>query len=66
MEKENKENMLKELKALLEKYNITIGFSCGEGSDTHGIYDENMEISCNKTGRILFSNYGWSIYKGDL
>lgn len=34
-----------ELKALLEKYDAQIGFSCGEGSDTHGLYDEQIYFS---------------------
>lgn len=40
-----KNEFLKELKALLEKYDVSIGFSIGEGSDTHGLYDERITIN---------------------
>ena len=33
-----------ELKALLAKYNATISANVGEGSDTHGIYDEHILV----------------------
>jgi len=43
-----------ELKAVLVKYNATISACVGEGSDTHGIYDEHMIIylSDNKGNSI--------------
>lgn len=34
----------KELKALLKKYDATIGFNVGESSDTHGLYNERLEV----------------------
>lgn len=38
----------KELKALMVKHNVdSIYWSCGECSDTHGIYEEEMVISFN-------------------
>jgi hypothetical protein len=39
------EEFLKELQALLEKHKASINFHCGDGSDTHGIYDEGIEVT---------------------
>lgn len=39
-----KDEFLRELKALLEKYRVSIGFSVGECSDTYGLYDEQVCI----------------------
>ncbi len=39
-----REEFLRELKALMEKYDVSIGFSVGECSDTHGLYDEKLVI----------------------
>ena len=36
----------KELLALMVKHNVdSIGWTCGECSDLHGVYDEEMVIS---------------------
>ena len=42
---ETNNQFLKELSELLAKYNACISFSVGEGSDTHGLYNEKMIIS---------------------
>ena len=42
-----------ELKALLQKYNATIGWGCSPCSDTHGVYEEYMEIYDEKGNTIL-------------
>ena len=55
-----------ELKALLEKHNVTIMWTCGDGSDTHGIYDENMVIQDNNTNDNLIEIYGSCIGISDL
>ena len=55
-----------ELKALLEKYNVTIMWTCGDGSDTHGIYDENMVIQDNETNDNLLEIDGSCIGLSDL
>lgn len=54
----------KELKELLKKYNVGIGFSCGEGSDTHGLYDERMVIDIDNK-EIIICN-GWGFGQEDL
>lgn len=41
---EKQKSFQEELKSLLEKYSATISWTCGECSDTHGIYDEKMII----------------------
>ncbi len=53
-----------ELKVLLEKYNASIVWTCGESSDMHGIYGEQMLIVAN--GKTLFAVEGGSIDAGDL
>lgn len=35
----------KELATLLSKYNATIEFNFGAGSDLHGVYDEQIAVS---------------------
>lgn len=47
------------LKALLEKYNASIAFDFGEGSDTHGIYDERIAlyVAGNKAEVLSVSGY---------
>jgi hypothetical protein len=39
-----KEQFLKELKDLMVKYKVSIGFSVGECSDTHGLYNEKILV----------------------
>ena len=36
-----------ELAQLLIKYDVSIGFTCGESSDTHGLYDDQVVIQRN-------------------
>jgi hypothetical protein len=36
-----------ELQALLKKYNASISWNCGAGSDLHGVYEERMDIEIN-------------------
>lgn len=50
----NKEEFLKELKALLEKYNACISWTCSEGSDTYGIYDAHIYANLNDKVDIEF------------
>ena len=39
------DNFADELKALLEKYNASIDWTCGACSDLHGVYDMRMTVS---------------------
>jgi len=63
---ENKEEFLKELKALLQKYNVTISAGVGEGSDTHGISEEHVEIYSNFNYKTVFKVEGWSLTHEDI
>lgn len=51
---------LQEFYDLLVKYSAYIDFSVGEGSDTHGLYDERMNIQINHIDTIA-SFPGWNI-----
>lgn len=42
-----------ELKALLDKYGAMIYWSCGEGSDTYGIYDSHLMVSFKESNKKL-------------
>lgn len=53
-----------ELKAILEEYKASIGFSVGPGSDTFGLYDEKMVVCFG--GVEVFEVNGWSIEPSDL
>ena len=61
-------NFRKELRALLEKYNASIDFSCSDCSDTHGIYDAKMVACFTLSDRMLAFdlNNGWSVDKHDF
>lgn len=61
---------LSELRALLEKYDASIGFSVSSCSDTHGLSDERMVITRRKpftlTEREVFSANGWTLDANDF
>ena len=59
-----KKEFLSELKALLKKYDVTIGFSVSECSDTYGLNDEKM-IIYHKDKNWL-EVYGWGIDHTDI
>jgi hypothetical protein len=59
-----KKEFLSELKALLKKYDVTIGFSVSECSDTYGLNDEKM-IIYHKDENWL-EVYGWGIDHTDI
>ncbi len=53
-----KEEFLKELKALLDKYDVSISFSVGSSSDTHGLYDEKIVID-HRISKNSFKEETW-------
>lgn len=55
-----------DLIALLDLYGVYICFDCGEGSDTHGLYDESIQVVDNVTGRVLLNVEGYSMSARDL
>lgn len=59
-----KDSFRQELKELLEKYNVSIGFSVSECSDTYGLYDEKIIIRHNNEKWIEVD--GWVIDGSDL
>ena len=65
-----KQEFLKEFKALLEKYNVTISFNVGSGSDTHGLYDEKMTVYHTVPNSFKTEDWievsGWGIDKNDI
>lgn len=64
---EQVQNLKQELKALLEKYHVAIGFELADGSDTHRLYGERMVVSGGRwRDEELFSVNGWSIEAEDL
>ena len=62
---EQKRTFLSELKALLTKYDVSIGWELGDGSDTHGIYDEKVVIS-DKDGEPIYTANGYSLDTSDI
>ena len=66
-----KKEFLKELKTLMEKYDVTIGFSVSACSDTYGLYDEKMCIN-HRISKKSFKEEtwlevnGWNIQSSDI
>ena len=56
----------RELKTLLEKYNVSIGFECADCSDLYGVYDEMIVIQDNKTNENIVEVDGYWICPNDL
>lgn len=61
----NAEQFKQELKSLLAKYEVSIGFDCDDSSDTHGIYDGRIVVF-DKRDKELFSAPGWSLSATDI
>lgn len=49
---------LNELKALLEKYDASIGFNCAACSDTYGLYEERVVAQVGRGKEISMAS-GW-------
>ncbi len=55
-----RKEFLTKLANLLDEYNADIEFTCSEGSDTSGLYDDRIIISERETGaRILDTFNEW-------
>lgn len=50
----DRNEFLKELHSLLEKYNATIEWCCSDCSDLHGVYASHLEIHLNDSEEIHF------------
>lgn len=55
-------NFKRELKELLERYDASIEWTCGQCSDLQGVYDEEMVVDFNITG-IKNKVYDYSLEK---
>lgn len=62
---EKEAEFLSELKALLKRYDASIGFSCADCSDTYGLYEEKI-VACVGTGQDLSIASGWSCFAEDV
>lgn len=49
MTNRDKKEFLTKLANLLDEYNVDIEFTCSEGSDTYGLYDDRIIVSERKT-----------------
>lgn len=56
----------KELCLLLDKYNVSIGFTCGSSSDTQGLYDDHVIIQENGSRENIVEADGWWLDRNDL
>lgn len=50
------DNFANELKVLLEKYNASIVWTCGDCSDLHGVYDQRMQVQTKD--KVLLDIHG--------
>jgi hypothetical protein len=62
----NNKEFLTKLAQLLEEYDMSIFWSCGECSDLHGVYDECMKIYSNKELKSIATVDGGGIEAKDI
>lgn len=55
-----------ELADLLEKYNVRIVFTCGDNSDTHGLYNDHIAVQEKDTDVNVIVSDDWSLSARDL
>ena len=60
------ENLKKDLLQLFMKYNISIGVSCADCSDTYGLYDDHIVIQENDSRKNVLETDGWWLGISDL
>lgn len=66
MDNDKVNNLKRELKELLEKYNVSIQFGFNDSTDTHGIHGERIEIVENGTNKVVLSNRGFDMTVHDI
>lgn len=59
MTDDNIKDLKKDLCELLMKYNVSIGFSCSDDSDTYGLYDDHIVIQDNNSRENILETDGW-------
>lgn len=57
MSEEKRIEFLTKLANLLDEYNVEIEFTCSEGSDTSGLYDDRIIISDRKTEKVILDTF---------
>lgn len=55
-----------ELIALLEKYDVSIGFECADCSDLCGVRDEMIIVQENKTEKNILEADGYWLMKNNI
>ena len=58
-----KNEFIFKLRSLLEEYNASIGFSCSDCSDTHGLSDERIRIDIDDISVVEVR--GWWVQAND-
>lgn len=66
MTEEKIKEFKKELSELLKRYDVGIGFTCGTGSDTYGLYDDRIVIQENGTEKNIIEADGWWLSESDI
>ena len=66
MNEEKIARLRNELADLLEKYNVRIVFTCGDNSDTHGLYNDHIAIQEKGTDIDVIVSEDWSLSARDL
>ena len=62
---ETKSNeFLQELKALLQKYNASIGFTCDKGSDTWGLSGDQIVVEVDDS--TVLETESWWLLSSDI
>lgn len=54
---DKRKEFLTKLANLLDEYNTDIKFTCSEGSDTSGLYDDRIIISERKTEKVILDTF---------
>jgi len=57
-------NFKKELKELMNKYNVSIGFTCDDSSDTYGLFDDHIVIEMDN--EVVIESDGWWLNKNEF
>lgn len=55
---------MRELSALLQRYNADIRFNCDKGSDTYGLIGERIEVLIED--KVIAASEGYWLETGDL
>jgi hypothetical protein len=66
MTEQEKEQALKELKAVMAKWNLGFFWDCSPYSDLHGVTGQEVSVYCLTTRENLFTEQGESFSHFDL